>query len=339
VIPVTTLSAHLHMSASPIPNAGLWKPRRAPSETLTSAFLNQCSVVEQEIQLRTEFERKMGIDNFDSGLPLEEIVRAGFQRLLPHRYSTRQGVLVDRLGQSAGECDVVFFNDLWFPAVKVGSTPQSRRTYLPIEGVYAVGEVKQTLSYQTLDAAMEKLVTAHRLHRPNTHRARTVENRSFSSCHHGLSNPLFSFVFATGIAEGETFQSLVERFFDINKQLRRLEVVRALCVLGYGCVIWGFKQNAEVRPALFMLEDLYLPLVPVYFDASSQGSALYVLMENLSLHLYHSVLAPEDLVPGYGWADANVAFPTSEAVRLDPDEEWLELLKHPCSENEELPSH
>lgn len=60
-------------------------------------------------------------------------------------------------------------------------------------------------------------------------------------------------------------------------------------------------------------------------------------MENLSLHLYQSVLAPEDLVPRYGWADATVASPNSDEVRLDPDEEWLELLKHPCYEGEQLP--
>jgi hypothetical protein len=282
----------------------------------------------------------MGVNNFDSGLPLEEIVRAGLQRLLPHRYGIRQGVLVDGQGQSAGDCDVVLFNETWFPAVKVGPTPQSRRTYLPIEGVYAVGEVKQTLTQATLDAAMEKLVTTHRLHRPRTHRARTVENRSSDSCRHGLSNPLYSFVLATGVGEGTTFQSLIERFFDINKQLRRLEVIRALCVLGHGCVIWGFKDQSEIRPALFMLEDLYLPIVPSYFDSSHAGSALYVLVENLALHLYHSVLAPEDLVTMYGRVnrEGDSIVPASDEIRLDPDAEWLELLRTPCTPDEKLVS-
>lgn len=324
------------MSDRPLPDTSIWRPKQAPSDTLAAAFLNQCIAIEQEIQLRADYERKMGINNFDSGLPLEEIVRAGLQRLLPHRYSVRHGVLVDGRGESAGDCDIVLFNELWFPAVKAGPMPHSRRTYLPIEGAYAVGEVKQTLSEATLDAAMEKLVIAHRLQRQPTPKERTVENRNSSSCRHGLSNPLYSFVFATGLEDGTTFQSLVERFYDINKQLKRLEVVRALCVLGHGCVIWGFKQNSEIHPALFMLEDLYLPVIPVYFDALRTGSSLYVLVENLAFHLYHSVLAPEDLVPMYGPLKAEVRTPTSDEVRLPPDPEWLELLRTPCTPDEQL---
>jgi hypothetical protein len=322
------------MESKPLPDSSTWRPHKQAAETLASAFLHRCIGVEQEILLRAEFEQRMSIHNFDSGLPVEEIVRGSLRQLLPLRYSVRAGVLVDRQGLSAGDCDLVIFNDLWFPTVKSGPTPESRRTYLPIEGAYAVGEVKQRLDEDTLDSAMQKLVTAHRLHRPSTHRHRLVENRSIDRCRHGLSNPLFSFVLAAGLRPGTSFESLINRFYDINKQVKRLEVVRALCVLGEGCVVWGFRQGkTEVRPALFMLEDLYLPLIPVYFKASYYGSALYALMASLTQHLYHSVLAPEDLVPSYGLSDHAIVVPDSEIISLLPDPEWMDLLNTPCTSN------
>ena len=83
-----------------------------------------------------------------------------------------------------------------------------------------------------------------------------------------------------------------------------------------------------------MLDDLYLPIIPVYFKMPFCGSALYVLMENLALHLYQSVLAPEDLVPSYGLSDHAIAVPTSEKISLAPDPEWIELLNAPCTSGE-----
>lgn len=323
------------MADKPLPDTTQWQPQRHAAETLASAFLQRCIAAEKEIVLKAGFEQRMSLHNFDSGLPLEEIVRATLRQLLPLRYSVRAGVLVDQQGQSAGDCDVTIFNELWFPMVKTGPAPESRRTYIPIDGAYAVGEIKQSLDEGTLDAAMQKLVTAHRLYRPRTDRHRLVENRSIDSCKHGLSNPLFSFVLATSLSPGTTFQSLIERFFDINSQLKRLEVVRALCVLDHGCVTWGFAYNEdEFRPALFMLEDLYRPIFPVFHKVPGCESSLYALIENLTLHLYQSVLAPEDVVPRYGLPHPAPSFPASLDVSLGPDPEWIELLNTPCDPEE-----
>ena len=193
----------------------------------------------------------MNIDNFDSGQGVEDIIREGLTQLLPARYSLKAGVITDRGGKTGGDFDVVVFNEQWFQSVKAGATAQSRRVFLPIEGVYAVCEVKQTLDFRSLDQAMEKLVVCHRLRQPRTCANRIVENRESSSCVHGLSNPLYSAIIATDLREGIELKSLIDRFFDINRALKRLEVVRALCVLGRGAVTWGFRdQHGEGRPAL-----------------------------------------------------------------------------------------
>jgi hypothetical protein len=311
-------------------------PKRA-TDTLREAFLKRCQVAEETIRSRAEFERRMALEAFDSGLPIEEVVRDEFKTLVPARYAIKAGTVVDATGYSAGDCDVVLFNDLWFPAVKPGPIASSRSVILPIEGVYAVGEIKQTLSIKTLDAALEKLVKCHRLERPETFAHRLVENREHCSCVHGLSNPLYTFVVGVGLGAECTFQDLIERFFDVCSTLRRLDVVRALCVLGQGTVVWGFQDPLDPsgctsQPALFMEEDLFKSIYPVYNKSLEGGSALYSLVQNLSLHLFHSVLAPEDFATNYGSFNLPTVIPKDRAkVSLEPESEWLDRLKEPCS--------
>jgi hypothetical protein len=246
-------------------------------------------------------------------------------------------VVVDATGHTAGQCDLVVFNDIWFPVVKAGPAESSRHLILPIEGAYAIGEVKQTLDEATLDDAMKKLVMCHRLERPETYAHRLAENREHDHCVHGLANPLYTFVFAVGLKEGITFEGLINRFFDICRKLRRLDVVRALCVLGHGTVIWGFEDPSDpsgtsTSPALFIEEDLFKAIYPAYFRATEATPASYGLISNLLMHLFHSVLAPEDFASNYGPMAPPTSVPTDRTkIALAPDPEWVERLASPCS--------
>lgn len=323
----------------PLPDTTKWQPRKQASETLESAFAKRCLAAEKLIRLKGKLEKQMNIDNYDSGMGLEDIVRNELRAILPTRYTVTSGVINEPQGRTAGDFDVIIFNELWFPQIKAGATPQSRRVHFPIDGVYAIGEIKQTLDLKTLDGAMEKLVSCHRLKRRRTCAYRVVENREGSPCVHGLTNPLYSFILATDLRDGVTLDEVVERFFYINQDLKRLEVVRALCVLGHGAVIWGFldPETGEGREALFMLEDLYEPIFPAYtkvLDADS--AALYPFIVNLMLHLYHSILAPEDVAALYGSSKGlNRMRPKSADVVHPPDKEWLDALSVKCNEDHE----
>jgi hypothetical protein len=318
-------------TTGPLPDTTKWQPRDSKTDTLKSAFLSRCIAAEMLIRTKAQFEKAMNIDNFDSGPGVEDIIREEIRQLIPTRYSVRAGVINDRNGKTAGDFDSVIFNEQWFPAVKAGAARESRRVHLPIDGVYAVCEIKQSLDFNILDAAMEKLVMCHRLHRPQTYAYRLTENRESSPCSHGLTNPLYSMIIATDLREGVTLDRVVERFYDINTTLDRLEVVRALCVLGHGTVTWGYRYNdTEIRPARFMLEDLYEPVCPVYHKMPDSPSALYALMVDLSLHLYHSILAPEDIVAHYGPTQFKNMVPTSPEISLNPDEKWLLSLGTIC---------
>jgi len=308
-----------------LPDTKQWQPRTDKIETLQGTFLKRCIGLEKEIQLRVQLERELNIDNYDSGPGVEDILREELRYLLPNRYSIRSGVINDRRGKTAGDCDIIIFNDLWFPAIKVGATPESRRFHFPIEGVYAVCEVKQSIDYKVLDEAMEKLVTCHRLDRPQTNANRLVENCDLDGCFHGLKNPLYSVIIAASLKEGGELDKLVERFFYINKSLKRLEVVRCLCILGHGAVTWTFTDvDGDTRPTLFMRDDLFTSIFPAYHKVPKTPSALYAFLSDILLHLYQSVLAAEDIAVAYGPKEFNAM---RSILMLEPDIEWIEKLK------------
>lgn len=321
----------------PIPDTSLWKPRNA-SETLSAILAKECAGAESKLQQALQHEKQFNLDNFESGVPFEELVRGEIQRLLPKRYSVTSGRVLDRLGQTAGYCDVVVFNDTWFSPVKPSATQSATGAHLPVEGVYAVGEVKQTLTLQNLDQAMEKLVKCHRLHRPRTYAHRIAENRESAACPHGLTKPLFSFILAGGIPPNEKIEQIADRFFEISKQLKRLEIIRLLCVLGEGGVAWAFSdplRNGEVRPALFVDSDLFHPIFPIFSPASHRSAFLF-LVQTLSQSLFHVVLGPEDLAFAYGSDVNGIKVPTSKEIHLPVEDEWSDLLNQPCGSDHSL---
>jgi hypothetical protein len=127
-------------------------------------------------------------------------------------------------------------------------------------------------------------------------------------------------------------EDLVNRFFDISKQLKRLEIIRALCVLGEGCVAWAFHDplaNGELRSALFVRDDLFHPILPVLSPALFRGPLLF-LMQVLQSSLYQVVLGPEDLAAAYSLDDHGIKVPHQHEIMLPPDREWVELLSEPC---------
>jgi Domain of unknown function (DUF6602) len=314
-----------------LPDVSKWQPRKDTLADIEQSYRRRCEFVERRLRIRAAEERQANIDNFDSGVGVEEIFRDELEQLLPKRYQVTTGVVSDRHGYTAGHCDAVIFNELWFPAIKSGATPQSRRRHMPIEGVYGVIEVKQSLSIKTLDEAMEKLVTCHRLHRPPTPKDRITENRETGSCRHAISNPLYSCIFAVELEKRGDFQGLIKRFVEINRMLKRVEMIRALVVLGQGAAFWGYIDSGEFRPAKFSYEDLYGPIRPIYVPASGSNDTFYHFASDLSARIFDSVLGGEDIAAAYGYREQGEQIKAASVDwEIPPDEELLHFLNTPC---------
>lgn len=208
----------------------------------------------------------------------------------------------------------MIFNHLWFPSIKAGATAASRRFHYPVEGVYGVLEVKQSLTAASLDAAMEKFVTVARLC-PTPSGQLLVENRGAIEL--GPTPPMFTAVVCARLGEGQSLRELVDRFIAINGQLKRREVVNALCVLGEGFASWVYADPP--RTAFFGPEESNMHLRPLLVEAD-EGivSPFYELASMLLEQATGQVLPAGGIAVQYG---APQAFrrPEEDIWDLHPD--------------------
>ena len=120
-----------------LPDVSSWQPRSKNNDTLKNALEITCQVAQNRITSRSRAEARFNIDNYDSGSGVEGIVREELANLLPERYSVEAGVVNDRHGNTAEDCDLIIRDRIWSPVIKLGATSGSRRFHFPIGGVYS----------------------------------------------------------------------------------------------------------------------------------------------------------------------------------------------------------
>ncbi len=216
--------------------------------------------------------------------------------LLPDRYAVTPGVVIDSKGYNCGECDLIIANRFWEPLLKYGATDESRRVHIPVEAVYTVIEIKQTLTEDSLDAAMEKLVMYKRLERARSEYGGLIENHNLEFLDKpGTSlNYRFDAILAVDCAEEDL--ALVERFFKINQELEPAYRVNALAILGSGYARYlDLSSDGQIRDHLYPESNMaymngFVPEKVFPAWSSLSQDALYHLYEDLLHHLTLSVL-------------------------------------------------
>lgn len=284
-----------------LPDVGTWQPGSSSEDSLRNALMITCQFAQKRIVSRAEAEVRFNIQKFDSGAGVEDIVREELANLLPARYSVDAGVVDDRQGKTAGDCDVLIRDPLWSPVIKLGATASSRRRHFPIEGIYAAVEIKQRLGLVELDKAMEKMVTVSRLYRPENPYGHITENQHLP--YHDqpgrVLNPLHTSVFATRLADGVPFDMIADRFGTINAMLDRNHMVTMLCVLDEGAA-WYSVESGSPYNADFMRdrgENLILQIC-----ATEPDNTFYRWYALLAAHLTRSVLGLANVFDTYGSA-------------------------------------
>ena len=288
-----------------------WKPNKDKSTSLKKIIFEKCKHLETLIINQAKQEKTYNINNFDSGVVIEEIIRNSIETLIPKRYKVSKGIVCDRDGKTSGEHDIIIFNENWFPYL-TGNTGSKERIFFPIEGIYAIGEVKQTLTIDSLDEGLKKLVISQRLNRPRVGINRYTENRKRGEEELGISNPLFTFLIAIDLDENINFDDLFNRFFNINKKLYRQEMVRALCVLNEFFISWAvFNEDTnEYDIARFNSKEEELPIIPgLRIGKNENESSFYDLIMCLGAHLNDSILGSEDIYVAYGNDNNQVKMP------------------------------
>ena len=298
-----------------LPDVNRWRPQSQTQDTLSAALMITCQIAQRRVVARVEAERSFNIQNFDSGSAVEDIVREELTSLLPQRYTVDAGVVNDRHGSSAGDCDMIIRDHAWSPVIKPGATTQSRRVHFPIEAVYASIEIKQTVGYAQLDAAMEKLVALARLDRPNNPYGHITENQHLKFLDEPgmILNPLHTTVFAVRLDDGVTFDGIARRFGAINKELARDEMVTSLCVLDQGNA-WYSVSSGRPYNADFMRDRNQILILQL--DEHEPHNAFYRWYYLLIGHLTRSVLSLIEIPSNYGEP------PPNRTVMCYPDAEF-----------------
>jgi len=282
-----------------LPDTDGWVPKDNNEATLRNALMVSCRYAQARIVSRTDAEIRFNLHNFDAGVSVEDIVRDELTALLPSRYAASAGVISDRTGASAGEHDLVVRDGTWSPVIKPRATSGSRRIHLPIESVYAVSEVKQTLDFDALDQAMRKLVVVSRLNREENPYGHITENQHLPDLEQEgkILNPLHTTVFATRIHPDVSFEHLAWRFGEVNAGLDRDHMVKMLCVLDAGTA-WYSVASGNTYNATFMWDRLD-PLA-LQINLCEPDNAFYRYFVELLGHLTRSVLGLTGIAATYG---------------------------------------
>jgi hypothetical protein len=132
------------------------------STTDGKGFLRKALELEQAV-LATQLKLSQNsiTHNGLQGEVNEEHFICFLRKYLPRRYSVDQGIVIDCLGQTSQQIDVIIYDNQYTPTL----LDQQNHRYIIAEAVYAVLEVKPTVDKSNLAYAADKAQSVRSLHR------------------------------------------------------------------------------------------------------------------------------------------------------------------------------
>ncbi|MBS2101229.1 DUF6602 domain-containing protein [Carboxylicivirga linearis] len=281
-----------------LPDISKWNPRQDKQEAISNTFLQTCQSIEARLIAESQIEKRFNIDNYDSGIGIEDLFKREIGLLLPSRYEITSGVISDKKGLTCGDCDIVILNKQWFPLIKYGATNESRRVHIPVESVYSVIEIKQSLTKESLEKAMEKIVTYKRLDRIRSEYGRIVENHNLAGLEKPDNSLNYRYDSILMVNSNEKDRSdLIKHFFRINELLAPEDRVNSLGVLGYAFACYttpieGVGHKEKLYPS--NESGNYKPYI-----LETETDVFYRFWVNLWKHLSLTVLNGDKIFEGY----------------------------------------
>jgi hypothetical protein len=93
----------------------------------------------------------------------EKVLRDFLTKFIPKQYGIDTGIVIDRDGNSSGQCDVVIYDDLSYPAFFFLTASH----FFPIDTVRVVIEVKTTIDSSKAKEACKSIAAVRKLPRPD----------------------------------------------------------------------------------------------------------------------------------------------------------------------------
>jgi hypothetical protein len=241
-----------------------------------------------------------GTDIRAAGNEVEISVRAYFKRILPPRYYVTHGHLIDINGEVSPQLDIIIADNFNIPSLM---TTKDGTEYIPIDSVYAVGEIKSTYykSEKYIEGFSDVLndIKNRLFHEeiPNTAidgiKDDTLLRDIALAKGNRVLNRIFSFmVFVSG---GDFAFEDVAPFYNSRPKalLPNVSVLLNLGVIIYGTMNQnGFSFHRYPEDEKGVDADWFFSPFPENETGSMEGNHLGYLYYNLLEHLSNSYLEP-----------------------------------------------
>jgi hypothetical protein len=238
-----------------------------------------------------------------AGNEVELTVRDYFKRMLPSRYYVTQGHLIDVKGEVSSQLDIIIADNFNLPSLM---TTKDGTEYIPIDSVYAIGEIKSTYykSEKYIESFSEVLedIKGRLFHEeiPNTAfnglNNNTLLRDIVLSRGNRILNRIYSFIL---FVDGGDFDFADIAQFYTNRPKSLLPNMAVLLTLG--TIVYGALRNNSFTPMRYPEEaeeddyDWYFSPFPSDETGSLEGNHLGFLYYNLLEHLSNSYLEPPSL--------------------------------------------
>ncbi len=201
-------------------------------------------------QMLLDFEQIQSQVNHagERGSEREASLRTFLSTYLPSKYAVANGEIVDELGHTTKQCDLVIYDHLNCPLLLAG---KDYRVF-PVEPVLATIEVKSVLSVAELRDASEKIKSVKSLSHENSAIARII----FAYSSTWKTDPM---------------GSIAENLRKINRSLEPHQFIDLLCVLDTGVINivdeTGYTRitNKLSERSMFVWHELTPPVLLWFF--------------------------------------------------------------------------
>lgn len=140
-------------------------------------FLREAFALEQGLlQVQLELSRKSITHTGILGEVNEDRFIEILRRYLPRRYSVDTGIVLDSIGNTSHQIDVIIYDNQYTPTL----LDQENHRFIPAEAVYGVFEVKPEINKGYLGYAADKVASVRKLKRtsiPIVHAGGTYPKR------------------------------------------------------------------------------------------------------------------------------------------------------------------
>jgi hypothetical protein len=224
----------------------------------------------------------------------EATVRKYLRETLGMRYTVSHGIVFDELGQQSKQQDVIIFDDYW--GTKLVPKDSGEPEMLPVESVYAVLEVKKTLSAFELRNSIEKISSFKKLQREKVGMQYATPNYYLGSPNTpsdelNIRNPYFGAIFS--FSADRSLEAILQQLIEETKKLPSSHWPDLILVHNKGIILPFCLQCNASGPSIHTVS---MPEhIPSYtLDNLGKNFSLLGFHHLLADHLHKTVLKIHD---------------------------------------------